>query len=56
MKFLKWMGARAGEASTWRGLGLFLAAMGILPADAVEPLIAAGVAIAGAVDIVRRED
>lgn len=43
------------EPSTWKGIGWLLVAVGVLPVGAVEGLAAAGAALVGAVEIIRKE-
>lgn len=52
---MEWVKARFGEPSTWRGLGLLLAAIGLIPAGSVDVVVAAGVALAGLADVFRKE-
>lgn len=52
---MEWLKARAKEPSTWKGLGWVLVAAGVLPAGSVEGLAAAGVAIVGVVEMMRKE-
>lgn len=52
---MDWLKKRAVEPSTWRGLGWLLVAVGILPAGAVDAVVAAGVAVVGVVEVVRKE-
>lgn len=52
---MDWLKERAGEASTWKGIGWLLVAFGILPAEAVPDIVAIGAAVIGAVEVVRRE-
>lgn len=53
---MDWLKDRAKEASTWRGLGLLLVAVGLIPAGSVELIVSAGVAIAGLADVLKREN
>jgi hypothetical protein len=46
---------KAGEPSTWKGLGWLLVALGVMPVGAIEGLSAAGVALVGVVEMIRRE-
>lgn len=55
MEVLEWVKARAVESSTWRGLGVLLVAVGVLPAGAVEVVVSLGVALVGLVEVVRAE-
>jgi hypothetical protein len=43
------------EPSTWKGFGWLLVALGVLPVGAVEGLAAAGAALVGVVEIIRKE-
>ena len=52
---MDWLKNRALEPSTWRGLGWLLVAVGVLPVGAVEGIAALGVAVVGAVEVIRRE-
>lgn len=52
---MEWIKRRAAEPSTWKGLGWLLVAAGILPAGAVDAVSAAGLAIVGAVEMIRKE-
>ena len=46
---------KAGEPSTWKGLGWVMVAVGLVPVGAVDLVVSAGVALVGLVEIVRRE-
>lgn len=46
---------KASEPSTWKGIGWLLFAAGVVPAGAVEAIGAAGLAVVGLVEIIRRE-
>lgn len=50
-----WLKARLKESSTWRGLGLLLVSVGLLPMGSVDVLVSAGIAIAGVVEAARAE-
>ena len=52
---MDWLKARAKEPSTWRGLGWILVAVGLMPAGSVEAVVAAGVALAGLADVLKKE-
>lgn len=52
---MEWLKRRAVEPSTWKGLGWLLVAVGVLPVGAVDAVAAAGVAIVGAVEMIRKE-
>lgn len=52
---MDWLKERASEPSTWRGLGWLLVAVGVLPVGAVDGLAAAGVALVGVVEAIRKE-
>lgn len=43
------------EPSTWRGVGALVVAFGLASASTVNAVVAAGVAIAGAVEVIRKE-
>ena len=53
---MDWLKGRAKEPSTWRGLGLLLVAVGLIPAGSVELIVSAGVAIAGLADVLKKEN
>lgn len=53
---MDWLKTRAKEPSTWRGLGLLLVAVGLIPAGSVELIVAAGVAVAGLADVLKKGD
>lgn len=46
---------KAGEPSTWKGVGWLLFAAGLVPAGAVEAIGSLGLAVVGLVEIIRRE-
>jgi len=50
-----WAVSRAKEPSTWRGLGLLLAAAGFMAPGTVEVLVSAGLALASVVEVARNE-
>lgn len=52
---MEWFRERLGEASTWKGIGYLLVAVGLIPMGAVDLLVSAGIAVVGVVDFVRRE-
>ena len=52
---MDWLKNRALEPSTWRGLGWLLVALGLVPVGSVELIVSAGVALVGAVEVIRRE-
>jgi len=53
---LDWMLARLAEPSTWRGLTAVLAAVGVaVRPDLWQEITTAGIAIAGAIEIIRKE-
>lgn len=52
---MEWLKQRSGEASTWRGIGFVLVALGLVPAGSVDLLVSAGVALAGFVEVMRSE-
>lgn len=52
---MEWLKRRAVEVSTWRGVGALLVALGLVSAGSVDAAIAAGVALIGLVEVVRRE-
>ena len=49
-----WLKDRAAEPSTWRGVGSLLVAAGLASVGSVEALVTVGVAVMGAVDMIRR--
>jgi hypothetical protein len=54
--FMNWLLKRLQEVSTWRGIVLLLTAIGVkLEPDLAEAIIAAGLAIVGTINILRRE-
>lgn len=50
-----WALARLKEPSTWRGVGWLLVAAGVLPVGAVEGVAGLGLALVGAVEVIRKE-
>lgn len=46
---------KAGEPSTWKGLGWILVAIGLVPVEAVDMLVTVGVGAVGMVEVIRRE-
>ena len=52
---MDWIKARVVEPSTWRGVGWLLVALGLVPVGSVELIVSAGVALVGAVEVIRRE-
>lgn len=50
-----WLFERLGEPSTWRGIAMLLASGGLVSYSAVDALAVAGVALYGAVDVIRKE-
>ena len=46
---------KAGEPSTWKGLGWILVATGLIPFAAVDLLVSGGLALVGLVEIIRKE-
>lgn len=50
-----WVADRLVEPSTWRGIGWLLVAAGLLPVGSVDMVVSFGVAMVGAVEVVRRE-
>ena len=46
---------KAGEPSTWKGLGWVLVAAGLVPVAAVDLVVSGGLAMVGLVEIIRRE-
>lgn len=54
--FLKWVFDRAEEPSTWRGLTVVLTTLGVILSPAqTAAIITAGAAIAGAIEVFRKE-
>lgn len=53
--FVEFLQRKAGEPSTWKGLGWVLVAVGLVPVGAVDLVVSAGVALVGLVEIIRRE-
>lgn len=57
MKFKRWIFARLRERSTWAGAVSVLTAAGVsLKPDQADAIIAAGVAVAGAVFALTKDD
>lgn len=52
---MDWIKSRVVEPSTWRGVGLVLVALGLLPMGSVDLVVSAGVALVGIVEAARRE-
>lgn len=52
---IEFLQRKAGEPSTWKGLGWVLVAVGLVPVGAVDLLVSAGVALVGLVEMIRRE-
>lgn len=50
-----WAVARLKEPSTWKGIGWLLVAAGVLPVGAVEGVAGLGIALVGAVEVIRKE-
>lgn len=46
---------KAGEPSTWKGLGWVLVALGLVPLGSVDLLVSVGVGLVGLVEVVRKE-
>lgn len=46
---------KAGEPSTWKGLGWILVAAGLVPVGSVDLVVSAGVGLVGLVEVIRRE-
>ena len=56
MKIVDYIIARLSESSTWRGLALLVAASGIaVTPDKANAIAAAGMAVAGAINVFRKE-
>lgn len=53
---MEWLKTRAVEPSTWKGLGWLLVALGVLPVGSIDLVVAAGVAVVGLVEVVRKEN
>lgn len=51
----EWMKRRAGEPSTWKGLGWVLVACGLIPVGSVEVVVSVGVGLVGLVEMIRKE-
>lgn len=52
---MAWLKNRALEASTWRGVGALLVALGVGSAGAVDAVIAVGLAVVSMVEVLRAE-
>jgi len=52
---MNWLLERIKLPSTWKGLGWLLVAVGLVPPGAVEHLVAAGAAVIGFVEVVRKD-
>ena len=52
---MAWLKNRALEASTWRGVGALVVALGIGSAGTVDAVIAVGLAVVSLVEIMRKE-
>ena len=52
---MDWIKRRAVEPSTWKGVGWLLVAVGVLPVGAVDGFVAAGAALVGLVEVIRKE-
>lgn len=52
---MNWLKLRLLEVSTWRGIGGLVVALGLASAGTVDVIIAAGVAMLSAVEVVRKE-
>ena len=50
-----WIKRRGGEASTWRGVGGLVVAVGLASQGQVDAVIAVGAALMSAVEIMRSE-
>jgi hypothetical protein len=50
-----WILRKLREPSTWKGLGWLLVAVGIVPIGSVDALVSAGIAVVGAVEVMRKE-
>lgn len=46
---------KAGEPSTWKGLGWILVAAGLVPVGSVDLVVSAGVGLVGLVEVIRKE-
>jgi len=46
---------KAGEPSSWKGLGWLLVALGLVPVGSVDLLVSVGVGVVGLVEMIRRE-
>lgn len=51
----EWLRKRAGEPSTWKGLGWVLVAAGLVPVAAVDVLVTVGLGVVGLVEMARQE-
>ena len=49
---MEWLKARVVEPSTWKGVGLVLVALGLLPVGSVDLVVSAGVALVGLVEVI----
>lgn len=55
-EIVSWLKARLTEQSTWRGIVLLITALGVkLSPDQASAIIAAGLAIVGAINVFRSE-
>ena len=52
---MEWVKARLFEVSTWRGLGALVVTLGLASAGTVDAVIALGMALLSAVEVVRSE-
>jgi hypothetical protein len=52
---MDWLKARILEISTWRGIGGMVTALGLATAGQVDAVIAIGVAIISAVEVLRKD-
>lgn len=52
---MDWLADRLVEPSTWRGVGLALVALGLVPAGSVDLIVSAGVGLVGLVEMARKE-
>lgn len=52
---IEFLTKKAGEPSTWKGLGWILVAVGLVPVGAVDLLVSVGVGVVGLVEMIRRE-
>lgn len=51
-----WILARAGEDSTWNGIGWVLVSVGLVPVSAVPLIVSIGLGVVGLVGVVRKEN